>query len=350
MTEKYQRLAQSALQETAIAGVLRDFHTHQIPVIALKGLALLKRVYPQPGQRSMYDVDLLVYTNDLVRAEKVLQVSGYGFSDEGLGLTPAFQREFMGETVYRKGAMVVELHQHLVAMSWFRHTTRLDLKDLWARALPFAIDGAPALRLCPEDEILHLCYHTAIHHGLTHPHGYRDILGVLRVEREHLDWAVLAERARAWRVSTAVWAALRVARRKAEGKRQKEEGGEQEVTELIADSQKLSASADLIPLTALEMLRVPRWRRRLLWPFVQQAADGQTALISGTMRFLGVLLVDRLRDLPGVVLHGLFPGRRWLQLRYNLSPRQAFWRQFTYPLQVLARGAGALARTVARRG
>ena len=75
---------------------------------------------------------------------------------------------------------------------------------------------------------------------------------------------------------------------------------------------------------------------------------GQAALVSGTMRFLGVLLVDRVRDLPGVVLRGLFPGQRWLQLRYDLSPRQAFWRQLTYPLQVLGRGVGALLRAVIR--
>ena len=43
-------------------------------------------------------------------------------------------------------------------------------------------------------------------------------------------------------------------------------------------------------------------------------------IVSGTMRFFGVLLVDRVRDLPGVVLRGLFPGRRWLHLYYALSP------------------------------
>lgn len=211
-------------------------------------------------------------------------------------------------------------------MSWFRATTAFDLDGLWARAVPTEIAGAPALRLCPEDEVLHLCYHTAVHHGLAHPHGYRDILGVLHVERDILDWSVLAERARAWRVSVAVWAALRVAQL-ANSKRQRASGGEA-----------------LIPDAALVALRVPRWRQRLLQPFVQRALAGEAALVSGTMRFLGVLLVDRVRDLPGVVLRGLFPGRRWLQLRYNLSSRQAFWRQFTYPLHVLACGVGALLR------
>ena len=90
---------------------------------------------------------------------------------------------------------------------------------------------------------------------------------------------------------------------------------------------------------------------RRLGPFMRRAMTGEAVLVSsgartGTMRFLDVLLVGRVRDLPGVVLRGLFPGRRWLQLRYDLSLQQAFWRQFTYPLRVLARGAGALLNAV----
>jgi hypothetical protein len=344
MIEKYQRLAQFTLQETAVTGILRSFLTHQVPVIALKGLALLVRVYPQPGQRSMYDVDLLVHRSDLEHAENILQGLGYSFSNEGLGLSSLFQRESMGEVVYREGSVVVELHQHLVAMSWFRATTAFDLDALWARAIPAEIAGAPALRLCPEDEVLHLCYHTAIHHGLAHPHGYRDILGVLRVERDTLDWSILAERARAWRVSVAVWAALSVAR----GRMQDARRRTQEADNPKSKIQNPKSEEELIPEAALAALRVPRWRQRLLRPFVQRAMTGEAALVSGTMRFLGVLLVDRVRDLPGVVLRGLFPGQRWLQLRYDLSPRQAFWRQFTYPLQVLARGATALLNAAIR--
>ena len=139
--------------------------------------------------------------------------------------------------------------------------------------------------------MIHLCYHTAVHHGLAHPHGYRDILGVIRVEQENLDWLVLVERARAWRVSVAVWAALSVAR----------------ITnyELRITNQE----EDLIPEWALEALRVPRWRQWALRPFVRRAAGGRAVLVSGTMRFLGVLVVDRVRDLPGVVLRA--PTSAW---------------------------------------
>ena len=103
---------------------------------------------------------------------------------------------------------------------------------------------------------------------------------------------------------------------------------------------------ELILASALDALRGPRWRQCVLRPFLKQAVGGRTALVSGTMRFLGVLLIDRVRDLPGVVVRGLFPGSHWLQLRYDLSSRQAFWRQFTYPLEVLARGVGAVVKSV----
>lgn len=315
MTEHYHRLAQSALQASAATGILRSFHLNQIPVIALKGVVLRGRVYLCSEQRPMYDIDFLVRQCDFVRAEEALRALGYACSDEGLDLSREFQRQFMGELVYRKESVVVELHQHLIAMSWFRPTTAFDLNTLWSRAIPTEIAGAPALRLCPEDELIHLCYHTAIHHGLTHPHGVRDILGVIRVERNNLDWPTLTARAREWRVSVAVWAALSVTR---------------------------MLKPEAVPVTVLDALHVPEWRQAVLRPLLRRARAGKPVLISGTMRFLGVLLIDRVRDLPGVVLRGLFPGKRWLQLRYDLSSKQAVWRQFTYPLEVVWRGARAV--------
>jgi len=348
----YTRAARVALQMHATAQLLQAFAAAQAPVIVFKGLALRERVYAASEQRVASDVDLLVRRADWERANVLLCSLGYSISPDDHGWTADFAREFMGETPYRQGAMVVDLHWHLTTASWFRQTTTFDFSGLWARALPMTIASAPALRFCPEDEVLHLCYHTAVHHGLAHPHGYRDILGVLRVERDNLDWSVLAERAREWRVSVAVWAALKVARGRMQGSRIKnhesrimnqEARNEHQVT---GNSQLATRNShheeELISEAALDALRVPRWRQRLLRPFVQRATGGQAALVSGTMRFLGVLLVDRVRDLPGVVLRGLFPGRRWLQLRYDLSPRQAFWRQFIYPLHVLARGVGVL--------
>ena len=320
MMKDYEQVARAALQDHAAEQVLAAFAEAGLPVIVLKGLALRHRVYA-PSERKMSDIDLLVRRTDWDRANDLLCSLGYVVSPDDHDWMPDFAREFMGETPYRKGAMVVDLHWHLTAMSWFRATTAIELEALWANAFPMDIGSTTALRLCPEDEVIHLCYHTAIHHGLAHPHGYRDILRVLDKEQAAVNWTVLARRARAWRVSVAVWAALSVAR-------------------AVADQ--VNNAPDLIPLDALDALQVPWRRQKLLRPLLRQAMQGRAALVSGSMRFLGVLLVDRGRDLPGVVLHGLFPGRRWLQLRYDLPPRRAFWRQFTYPLEVVARALGVV--------
>ena len=311
---KYEQLAISAFQDTESVNVLKGLHRAQVAVIALKGLALLRRFYASE-QRPMYDIDLLVHKGDLQKAEQVLIAQAYTFSEEGLGCTADFAREFMGEVPYRKGAVVVELHSHLVAPQWMRRATAFDLEGIWSRAVSMQVGGAPALRLCPEDEVIHLCYHTAVHHGLAHRQGYEDIVRVAQAEAANLDWDVLAQRARAWKVSVAVWAALRAA---------------------------CAFDEAAVPERALQALRVPRWRQRILRPYVQQAVDGRAALVSGSMRFLGVLLIDRVRDLPGVLWRGLFPGRRWIQTRFDLTGGQARWRQITYPLEIVWRGLRAL--------
>lgn len=323
MMKDYEQVARAALQDHAAERILAALAEAGLPVIVLKGLALRHRVYA-PAERKMSDIDLLVRRVDWKRIDDILRSLGYVVSPDDHDWTPDFAREFMGETPYRKGAMVVDLHWHLTAMSWFRATTAIDLEALWSNALPIDIGSSTALRLCPEDEVIHLCYHTAIHHGLAHPHGYRDILRVLDIENDTLEWPVLARRACAWRVSMAVWAALAVAKIQNREWRMENRAG------------------NLIPAEALEMLRVPQGRQAVLGIFVKRAAKGRAALVSGSMRFLGVLLVDRVRDLPGVLFRGLFPRRRWLQLRYDLTPRQAFWRQFTYPIDVMRRALEAV--------
>jgi hypothetical protein len=306
-------LARETVQLAEAGRVLREFQRRGILTIALKGAALVGRVY-SPGERPMCDIDLLLRDGDLKRAEDVLRRLGYGFLPDSAGVTLAFARTYMGQVPYHKGLVIIELHYHLIASRWLREATAVDEPGLWERALPMEIAGAPALRLGVEDELIHLCVHTAVHHGLAHRSGYRDILGVIRVE-DWIDWPALACRARAWRVSVPCWAALAVAR---------------------------ELEPEFISRAALNALNVPRWRQALLRPFLERARLEGPVLVSGRMRFLGLLLIDRLCDLPRVIWGGLFPGRRWIETRFELSPRAARWRQVTYPLEVLARGLGAI--------
>ncbi len=263
----------------------------------------------------MHDLDFLVKQDDFKRAASVIQKLGYTFSKDDFEYTPEFAELFMGEIPYRKGFVVIDLHWSLTAMGWYRRTTNFNLENMWENAVLTTVGNTNTLRLCLEDELIHLCYHTAVHHGLAHGPGYRDIHGLLELERDSIDWGRLAERARSWRVRIAVWSAFAVVR---------------------------TFDADAVPVSVMDDLGVPKWRQAVLRPMIERVQNGNRVLASGSMRFLGLLLVDRMRDLPFVLFRGLFPGRLWLKMRFNLSDFGAFWRQLTYPLAVLWNGIKAI--------
>ena len=156
----YTQIAKTTLQLAHVSELLWLFHQVNLPLILLKGIALVGRVYPAVEQRPMQDIDVLVRRADFERAAALLQTHGYQFSNKASLWNEAFAREFMGNVAYSKAGVAFDVHWHPVTMSWFRATTAFDLDGLWSRAVPTEIAGAPALRLCPEDEVLHLCYHT----------------------------------------------------------------------------------------------------------------------------------------------------------------------------------------------
>jgi hypothetical protein len=313
--QRYQHIARALGQKAAAEKVLHALSAEGIPVIVLKGLTLRERVYAEPHQREMGDVDFLVRKADFKKAASTIQTLGYTFSSGDKGYTPEFTELYMGEVSYQKGFVFIDLHWSLTAMGWYRRTTNFDLNQMWDAALPTKIGEAPAYRFCPVDEVIHLCYHTAVHHALAHEPGYRDIRNVIQVECDSIDWDLLIERARTWRVSTAVWSALSVLRYMEES---------------------------VVPEEVLSDLGVPGWRQLLLQPIIKRLQTEKQVFAAGTMRFLGVLLVDRLRDLVPAFIQGLFPGKLWLKTRFDFSDSQAFITQFTYPFTVIWNGLKAL--------
>jgi hypothetical protein len=312
----YAAAAYDLAQRYEAKKVLNAFAEQQIPVVALKGVVFKQTIYDDSERRPMYDIDVLVRREDIHRAGKVLEHLGYVFLSDG-DYNFEFTRDFMGEIPYKKGSVVIELHWHLVSMSWNRRACHFDLDEMWERAVRIEIMGVPALRLDREDEIIYMCYHLAVPHSLWHKSGIQDIQRLLRAAQD-IDWRAISSRAKRWHVGVACWAALKKV---------------QNVTGL------------LLPNGVPDNFNVPAWRQKLLNRFVDVEDENQTALVSGRMRFLGILLVDNFWTLPGVLLGGLFPGRQWLKSRYSLTDRSAFWHQFSYPCRVIVQGLSAVFRT-----
>ena len=290
--------------------ILRAFQTAGITAVPLKGAWLAEAAYRNIALRGMGDVDLWVPRSQLDAARQVMVSLGYS-SRSRADRPQALQDALTGETqMFKTGAPMVELHWNVFPGEWLRHTARIDEQVIWQRTLPHQSENVR--QLSPEDAIIHICVHLAVNHQMSMP-GLRTLLDLdCARQRLNIDWGTVAERARAWRVSTATWLVLRM------------------LTELFGDPERKLPLPDLKPSTL---------RRGILRSFVstRNLVEG-IKISSGPKRFVFLLaLVDRPADALYLIWRALMPDRTWLTLRYGLqdAPAWRIWLQrMWHPLRI----------------
>lgn len=185
------------LLEARLRPILDALARQGVPVLALKGVALVERVYGDPGSRPMGDADLLVPAAHWPQAlEAIRQAGGKIGWSPGRPLTA---RRFH-EVHIDAGRVVIDLHRQV-------HDPRLfavDHEGLFGRAIASA--DQPGLRL-PEttDLLLTLGTHAAQDGFLTPLRAVVDCL--LLIQAGGVDPAAVVGRARSWRArrATALW-------------------------------------------------------------------------------------------------------------------------------------------------
>ncbi|MGH2537182.1 MAG: nucleotidyltransferase domain-containing protein [Candidatus Promineifilaceae bacterium] len=172
-----------------------------VPVIVLKGAALAHAIYPQPAWRPMGDVDLLLPFDCLPQAREVLQAAGYGPrqpppspNPEGLFWTQ--------EAWLKPNALPLELHWQLLDIP--AYAPRLQVMELLARSRPFHLGGQPASALGLEDQLIHLCAHSLLHHAGGDARSRLDVGFLLARAGAEIDWPLLRDRAAGARLGLAV--------------------------------------------------------------------------------------------------------------------------------------------------
>jgi hypothetical protein len=287
------RLSRQLGEETArhlilrreLGRVLRAFVRDEIPVIPLKGLVLAETLYADPVLRPSSDLDLLVRPEAVVAVDELLQRLGYRrlADDHSWSFDLAYDRA----TLYTgPGGVHVDLHWSLLSDPRYVWNDAESLQ-IWDRATKIQVAGESALGLCPEDLVLYLAIHLAVHHGLAGLLWYWDLALILGRWRGQLDWTALLERASRWRVRRAVGFALM---------------GCETFFEIGA------------PAQVATRLRPRGLRAAALHWLVRR---GEADHLARLEHLIALLLVERGRDLVAPLARVVCPSPAWVRARYG---------------------------------
>lgn len=168
-----------------------------VPVMVLKGCALLEDVYADPGTRALTDADLLVRREDVPAMQRAFEGLGWKWVEEP-GVAPRrCEYESPGP-----GSCVIEIHWDLSQ----KYRFQADLDRLWKEARPLELDELKAFRLGPDDELVYLSLHYAAHYFGMSVKWLIDLIELVLLRPP--DWRGIGERAGSWRGSAALHAAL----------------------------------------------------------------------------------------------------------------------------------------------
>jgi hypothetical protein len=276
-----------------LARIERRLAAERIDLVLLKGAAIAGAAYADPSFRPMTDIDLWVRDDDMPRAEAALTDLGLRRYPGRTTRPEALQRRSGGELVFRSGDGrhgVVELHFSPFPGWWIQRTARPDLEGLWRRSTPMG-PLRHARRLESEDAILQTAFHVVVNQfGQAPLRGLMDLAVLAR--RQPIDWEVVADRARSWRLAHAVWIALDAADR-------------------------------LIGLpgcgAALGRLAPSRTRRLLLGVLFEPSLllAGRDLTAPARRHPFMLALVDRVRDGARLAGRTVWPERWWIEARHG---------------------------------
>jgi hypothetical protein len=169
-----------------------------IVTMALKGVSLAERLYPEPGLREMSDIDILVPDDAVSQAEVVLTRLGYRPQGDA-AVREAFRRHHHHAVPYvhvETGAMV-ELHWALTRPGG---PYAMDVAAVWERAIEDWVAGAQTRRMDVIDELAYLAAHFLNDRRALRPGALLHLADILlALEQAHgtVEWSAAAQRLRA---------------------------------------------------------------------------------------------------------------------------------------------------------
>ncbi len=297
-SERFAIMAQNTLHFESISSAIEVLETADLPLVVLKGCSLAEAAWGDMTMRPMSDADLWIPAASMQPALEKLYDIGYQPTTKTSSIPLERQRIVTGVIeLARPGWQygMLDIHWRPLHGWWMRHCANIDFDGMWQRRVPIAVNGKPTSRLSNEDQLLHLAIHASVNAHFGSHAGIRGLLDIVFcVQAWPVDWDVVVARAKAYRLKTAVWFVLDLAR------------------QMLAWDE----VAAVLPRLAPSQTR-QNYLRRLVNP--ESILAGHD--ISPTKwRFALIFgLADRRRDVGRYLYHTVIPEEAWRTAKYGRS-------------------------------
>lgn len=199
----YKTFSRSMLMYEHFRKVAEALATHNIPVIALKGIYLSEWLYGDIGLRQFSDIDVLVKLEDASTCMAIL--AGLGYIQDNDSETEFEKKlEVVHYTPMVLNGVSIEVH---VKLHQNNEKYCVGVDDLWRNALPETLNKATVYSLCLNDLLVHLCIHLDKHFYQGHVQFtcFNDITNVLDKKADQLDWEALIRACKGYHCETQVF-------------------------------------------------------------------------------------------------------------------------------------------------
>ncbi len=186
--------------------LVEAFNRARVPVMLLKGAALNLTAYAHPSLRPMSDLDLLVRPEHIAQALRVLADCGCqrGYELIRDDFFPTYHYEL---ELFTTGRRSTRLDLHARPLRPLRLSQTMPDDALWDGAIRMDVGAGEAWIPKPELMFLHLAAHAA-YHGCARLLWLYDLKRFAEYAGPSIDWTVVTDCARRWRLSCAVLKAI----------------------------------------------------------------------------------------------------------------------------------------------
>jgi len=196
----YHTVARNLFLNQEFFKILDTFSQEHIPLIPLKGIALIQKIFSDIGSRYIGDIDLLVKPGDVLSSAKLLNELGY-FNQSCYCFNPEKPYSaYLNSMPFSKPAKIpsfVHLHWHLLNATLPLSMYKIPMDEVWQSAEPERHQDKEMLMLAPDHLVVYLSIH-AFKHSFNKISLFYDIEKAIEFYRDRLDWKAISNIAADW--------------------------------------------------------------------------------------------------------------------------------------------------------